>query len=219
MKIQIYLSFTEHIVKSILGQWCCIWSSQSQTLLFMLLIPAPNCQMSLAHDPAWSVLHLRVDRPCHISSQGRPVVNASFQTTVAESAWQFFFERKPFLSAPRFTLLLTDCDFKDGLWPFCATHVKKLCYCFPLPNERRNTGQDVELGVSLKLPSWSEHRTTGSHDEQREPEDNERKEEREDVETWSTKERWQERNYLSNDAKPLSSFSTVLAWLLLQDKS
>lgn len=42
---------------------------------------------------------------------------------------------------------------------------------FPLPNARHNAGGGVELGVLLKLQSGSEHRTTGSQDEQREQED------------------------------------------------
>lgn len=43
------------------------------------------------------------------------------------STLQISFERKPLLSALKFTLLLTGFDFKCCLWPFCTRHVMKLC--------------------------------------------------------------------------------------------
>lgn len=86
--------------------------------------------------------------PMSNNSQERPVVNVAFQTTVAESALQIFFKRKPLLSMPKFTLLLTDCDFKGGLWPFCTGHVKKLCQCFPYQMKDATQG---------KMWSWRSH--------------------------------------------------------------
>lgn len=55
-----------------------------------------------------------------------------------------------------------------------------------IPYERDNTGWGVELWfledrTLLELQSGSEHRTTGSHDEQHEQEDDESEEERVDV--------------------------------------
>lgn len=72
---------------------------------------------------------------------------------------------------------------------------------FLLPNERDSAWWGVEPGVLedralLELQSGSEHRTTGSQDEQHEQEDGKREEERVDErfpESWSTRRREQER--------------------------
>lgn len=72
---------------------------------------------------------------------------------------------------------------------------------FLLPNESDNTGWGLEFhfledGAKLELHSGSEHRTTGSQEEQHEQEDDEREEDRvylDFPESWNTRKSEQEK--------------------------
>lgn len=150
--------------------------------------------------------------PCHrqMSQHGRCVLHVRvvkydakkwllwtmpFSKQKMNQHYKYSFKRKTLLSSS----LLVCLHVLDQ--PFHPSHVMQLM--FLLPNERDNAGWGVELGVLedralLELQSGSEHRTTGSQDEQHEQEDGEREEEWMDVdfpESWSTREREQERKW------------------------